>query len=89
MKEVNKAVLLSTCSPTLKITIAEVSKKVIKANNRWSFSFENNYLSLFKKKKSPTYNRTTANTPTKLKKKLQCNTLFIMAVYLFLKILDI
>lgn len=51
MKEVNKAVLLSTCSPTLKITIAEVSKKVIKANNRWSFSLENNYLSLFKKKK--------------------------------------
>lgn len=42
MKKVNKAVLfLLSCSPTLKITIAEVSEKVIKANNKWSFSLEN------------------------------------------------
>lgn len=69
MKEVNKAVLLSTCSPTLKITIAEVSKKVIKANNRWSFSLENNYLSLFKKKKKPNLQQNNSKHTNKIKEK--------------------
>lgn len=42
MKKMNKAVLfLLSCSPTLKITIAEVPKKVIKTNNKWSLSLEN------------------------------------------------
>lgn len=50
MKKVKKAVLfLLSCSPTSKITIAEVSRKVIKANNKWSFPLENNCIYPYKK----------------------------------------
>lgn len=49
MKKVKKAVLFLSCSPTSKITIAEVSRKVIKANNKWSFPLENNSIYPYKK----------------------------------------
>lgn len=69
MKKVNKAVLfLLTCSPTSKITITEVSRKVIKANIKWSFPLKNNSIYPYKNK-SPVDHRTAAEAPTKLKKK--------------------